>query len=245
MTYILTHAGRQHSLLPPLSVSTQSATTQPSLAEIGWSLAHINRFTGHADRAYSVAEHSLLVADIAADRGASARGQLCALMHDAHECIVGDVATPIKHLLGTVWESLEDYHQSALLDSLNLLWDSKTTYAQIIKDADRIALATERRDLLQFDPIRHEPWTNIDGSYEPWAEVYLMCERRTQKTPEQWAAEFEDRARALLVADQRAGSRRICNASIKAPYSAGDGCQPVNIRAGGMDAFGKQSLGIS
>lgn len=200
MSHILTIAGREHTLLPPSGANAAPAT-QPSLSEIAWSLAHINRYTGHSLRAYSVAEHSLLVADIARARGASTLGVLCALMHDAHECIVGDVTSPVKALLGNLWASFEDYHQSALLQHFALHIASHA-FADDIKRADLIALATERRDLLNYKPGLHTPWPSIDlpgAEILPWDEVYLMSGSRIQEQPDQWAAEFELRAKELMA----------------------------------------------
>ena len=66
MTWQLTHTGREHHL-----DHAAHPDTTPPIVEIAWSLAHINRYNGHALRAYSVAEHSLLVADYAHSIGAS------------------------------------------------------------------------------------------------------------------------------------------------------------------------------
>lgn len=108
MTWLLTHTGRQHFLTSP---NAEHPDNVPSLGEIAHSLSQINRFTGHACRPYSVAEHSLLVADIAHSLGADKEAELCALMHDAHECITGDVASPIKQVLGEVWADFEAMHE--------------------------------------------------------------------------------------------------------------------------------------
>lgn len=206
MTWLLTATGRQHYLAGP---SAQHPDNVPSLSEIAHSLAHINRFTGHASRAYSVAEHSLLCMDIArCEFAADAGGQLAALMHDAHECICGDVASPTKQVLGAVWAQFEAVHEQHLRFHFGL----KGLYRQhhaMVKQCDLIALATERRDLLPFDKQIHDPWPVIDTfgnrSY-PWSQVTLVRGDRPHTTAAHWAWLFEASASALLeaTADQRA-----------------------------------------
>ena len=84
---------------------------QPETFDIGHiahSLAQINRFTGHASRPYSVAEHSLLVCDIAERYfGLDVHGQLAALLHDAHEAYTTDLSTPAKAEVGGGWRTFE------------------------------------------------------------------------------------------------------------------------------------------
>lgn len=134
-------------------------------------LARINRFTGHTTRPYSVAEHSLLVAEIARRAGATPMVQLAALMHDAHEAYTGDVSSPVKWTLGAQWEAFE----SALAHLVRRHLSLQSVFASqghLVKRFDLIALATERRDLTAFDPTRNAPWPILDG-VEPAAWVDL------------------------------------------------------------------------
>lgn len=157
--WILTHAGTEHALTDVQHLLTRQA--MPCMETIAHSLAQINRFTGHACRPYSVAEHSLLVADIVAGMGLGTDAQLLALMHDAHECIVGDVATPVKHALGKAWLELENAQAFALRVAYGLS-EAHQQHAGAVKRADLVALATERRDVLAFDPARNLPWPALD-----------------------------------------------------------------------------------
>ena len=142
MSWILTTTGREHELDGAAVFVTGNV---PCLVEISHSLAQINRFTGHCARPYSVAEHSLLVADIARSYfNASPLIELTALMHDAHECITGDVASPIKSVLGDAWTQFENAQQSNLLLAYGLDEALQDNH-QWIKHCDLIALATERR----------------------------------------------------------------------------------------------------
>ena len=156
--WIITADGRDHAITGT-AVVLQGNT--PSIYVIAHSLAQINRFTGHASRPYSVAEHSLLVCDIVASMGLGPQAQLAALMHDAHECITGDVASPIKSALGVEWLGFENLH-ARMLRQAYALQTAYIAHGKAIKHADLVALATERRDLMCFDPDRNLPWPVID-----------------------------------------------------------------------------------
>ena len=199
MTWLLMNTGREH-LLPGHPERAPLPPYKPSLSEIGHSLAHINRFTGHAKRAYSVAEHSLLVADMANADGMGTMVELCALMHDAHESITGDVATPIKQVLGNAWGRFERAEQDALLHTYGLV-DAMAEHASIVKFYDRKALATERRDLLAFYPHSSTPWPIIDTpgiEIPPWDGAYLMAENRVKTPALVWANQWMWRTAALI-----------------------------------------------
>ncbi len=68
------------------------------LADVARALSHLCRFTGHTEEFYSVAQHSVLAARIAQERGLNEQQQREALLHDAHEAYVGDMATPLARL---------------------------------------------------------------------------------------------------------------------------------------------------
>ncbi|WP_440105657.1 hypothetical protein [Acidovorax sp. BL-A-41-H1] len=139
----------------------------PRIEVIAHSLAQINRYTGHAARPYSVAEHSLLVADILAAQGYDHHAQRLGLMHDAHECLSGDAASPVKWALGAAWLEFEN-PLAALVRTQYHLKTAHAAYKGAVKHADLAALATERRDLMPYDPQRNKRWPVIDT---PGAEV--------------------------------------------------------------------------
>lgn len=149
MTWMLTHSGATFDLrhADPASISS---------LDIAHALSQINRYTGHAVRPYSVAEHSLLVVEIMQRELAvsSPHALLAGLMHDAHEAYCNDVATPMKQLLGDVWRITEAKIQRQVLQRFNVL-TSFDRHSGLIKRADTIALATERRDLM---PAGGPPW---------------------------------------------------------------------------------------
>lgn len=149
-----------------------------SIDTIAHSLAQINRFTGHAARPYSVAEHSLLVAEIIERAGFGSLAALAGLMHDAHEALVGDVTSPVKqemrrHATAMAFESrqlpqaraysdfdrVEAAAQAAVRARFGLIVISRH-FEHIVGAADMQALATERRDLM---PAHPEPWPCLEG----------------------------------------------------------------------------------
>lgn len=71
------------------------------IEHIANALAKLPRFGGQAPTFYSVAQHSLEAA-----YRAQPAFQLEALLHDAHEALgLGDIASPVKHTLRTVFHS--------------------------------------------------------------------------------------------------------------------------------------------
>lgn len=75
------------------------------IEDIAHALSMLCRYTGHVRKFYSVAEHSVLVTGIVAERVTKLRlprGELrnvlrWALLHDAAEAYVGDMGRPLKH----------------------------------------------------------------------------------------------------------------------------------------------------
>jgi len=143
MSWILTKTGRRFDLLMPMA-------DQVSTLDIAHALANICRFNGHTKHHYSVAQHCLLVASIV-----PANHQLAALLHDATEAYVGDMVRPLKALLPN-YSAIENGIWLAICERFNLDPQLPTC----IHQADMIALATERRDLM---PEHGEPWPCLEG----------------------------------------------------------------------------------
>lgn len=185
------------------------------------SLALINRFTGHAVRPYSVAEHSLLVSHIIELSGGSVLAQLAGLMHDAHEQLVGDVASPLKREMrriaasrtfsatdlphGRTWSDFdraEAAAEGAVRVAFGLITISRAFEAEV-GAADLVALATERRDLMPHHPER---WACLEGvAPVPLSLVDLADEHRCQFHWTDWRAAFIDRYHELDHARLQAG----------------------------------------
>jgi len=70
-----------------------------TLAGITHTLGNICRFGGHGRKFYSVAEHSVLVAQIMSKLGGTHREILLGLLHDAAEAFITDLPHPVKYML--------------------------------------------------------------------------------------------------------------------------------------------------
>jgi len=141
---ILTAGGRYFDFLNP-----DPATI--AIEDIAHGLAHVCRFGGHVRQYYSVAQHSVIVADCPFVPDSL---RFAALMHDAAEAYCGDIPTPLKGLLPD-YKVIEERVDDAICERFGIISGCRW---QIIKQADLVALATEKRDLM---PATGEQWAHI------------------------------------------------------------------------------------
>lgn len=116
------------------------------LQDIAHALSNLCRFTGHVTSFYSVAQHSVHVSHLVPPEYA-----LAGLMHDATEAYLGDVSTPLKTLLPT-YTAIEHNLERVIAQAFGLPWPAPAAQRTAIRQADLVALATERRDLLLPGP---------------------------------------------------------------------------------------------
>lgn len=122
------------------------------LTDIAHALSHLCRWTGHTWELYSVAQHSVLVAEHVPDRL-----KPLALLHDAHEAYLGDLSRPVRDCLTRgrgEFQALKAWIDRAIFRRFGLDWPCHADF-RTIKVADDRALATEARDLVNTDG---EPW---------------------------------------------------------------------------------------
>jgi hypothetical protein len=118
------------------------------IEDIAHALAHINRFTGHTWRAYSVAEHSIICA-----QKASPEAKLHALMHDAHEAYLGDVSGPLKALIGPVYKQLAEKLDYLIFERFGV-----EEYYEEVDLIDKRMLFTEGMSLLHDAAYGMNDW---------------------------------------------------------------------------------------
>ena len=178
MTWILTYTGRAFDLAAPRAdlIST---------VDIAHALSMTCRFGGHTRRHYSVAQHSLLVASIVPPEH-----QLVALLHDATEAYIGDMVRPLK-MSGLMEDycSIERRLWLAICDHFHL----DPELPPCVKEADMIALATERRDLMPDHP----------AAWECLAGVQALPQSLANWHPETARQAFHDKLLELMATTHR------------------------------------------
>jgi hypothetical protein len=166
-----------------------------TLPDISHHLAQINRYTGACRRPFSVAEHSLLVLEIVERcMTLDLHGRMAALFHDAHEAYTQDLSTPAKGQVGDAWHAFEGRLQRTVLKAF-ALHAATHKHAVAIKQADLIALATERAQLLPSGP-GISLWPCL-VHVQPVSWVDLMAPERCAMTWMDWRDRFKDAADAL------------------------------------------------
>lgn len=150
------------------------------IKDIAHALANICRFAGHVRKFYSVAEHSVRVAEYT--QNSFPEGQLhlwihgcvnakqmafAALMHDAPEAYICDVARPFKHLPEfAFYREIEAKLEQQIAVALGVVYP----LPYHIKIADEILLGTEARDLMSpcIDGWRFR-YRRLPNRIRPWS----------------------------------------------------------------------------
>ncbi len=115
------------------------------IEDIAHALSLQCRFNGHIAELYSVAEHSVMVANIVEEETKDAQLTLTALLHDAAETYLGDVVSPLKGLLGD-YRVFEKSVEACVATRFSLTYP----FPEAIERADRTALAREFKFLSPF-----------------------------------------------------------------------------------------------
>jgi hypothetical protein len=145
--------------LDPLKPSAD----QICIEDIAHALANLCRFTGHTREFYSVAQHSVLVSI-----QVPTRFKLAAILHDASEAYLNDLARPVKHqpAILAVYGPAEDRLMEMIAAKYGFPWPMP----QQVKAADDLLCRAEGRDLM---PGTND-WWKLDGQepvhppIEPW-----------------------------------------------------------------------------
>lgn len=166
MNWILTFTGKRFDLFEP-----DADMIDPR--DISHALAHLCRFNGHTRELYSVAQHSCIVADLVPQEH-----KLAALLHDAAEAYLGDMTRPLKQWMPD-YRRFEDVVWATVCEHFDLDPD----LPDCVHQADMIALATERRDLMPTDTAIWDCLADMEPMVEtirPWpaAEARLTYHQR-------------------------------------------------------------------
>lgn len=135
------------------------------LCDIIHALSFICRFVGHSQYFYSVAQHSVLVAE-----KCPKPYKMYGLLHDAAEAYISDIAHPIKRnkMFQPVRE-LENNLLDLIFKNFNVVRTKESD--EIIKNIDKRMLYTEKNFLMK-DNI---PWgKNNENAYQPFDDIKII-----------------------------------------------------------------------
>ena len=180
-------SGRRLDLLNPSPADIE-------IEDIAHGLARVARWNGQTvgAHAFSVAQHALVVEDIARTRNPDwpARWRLAALLHDAPEYVVGDLISPFKTAIGLDYKAFELRLLAAIHARYGLPVELPSDVQAQIKNADRIAAYFEA--------------TRLAGFSEPEATIYFG-------QPKDLAPELTARLAALAPVPADAAQRDFLN----------------------------------
>ncbi|WP_181699189.1 HD family hydrolase [Chthonobacter albigriseus] len=143
-------SGRRLDLLDPSPLDVE-------IADIAHGLARVARWNGQTvgAHAFSVAQHSLLVEEIAGlmEPDLKPRERLAVLLHDAPEYVIGDMISPFKAVMGGAYKVVEERLAGAIHQRFGLPAVTDARLKSLTKKADTVAAYFEAVELAGFaDP---------------------------------------------------------------------------------------------
>ena len=140
-------SGRRLDLLNPSPLDIE-------IEDIAHGLARVARWNGqtNGDHAFSVAQHCVLVEQIATHRNPKLdrAARLAALLHDAPEYVIGDMISPFKAALGVDYKDFEHRLLAAIHIRFGLAPKVPEALVAEIKKADRMSAYLEATQLAGF-----------------------------------------------------------------------------------------------
>jgi 5'-deoxynucleotidase YfbR-like HD superfamily hydrolase len=140
-------SGRRLDLLDPSPLDIE-------IEDIAHGLARVARWNGQTrgDHIFSVAQHTLLTAEIARRRsgGGDRRLALAVMLHDAPEYVIGDMISPFKVVIGGSYKEVERRLLAAIHLRFGLPPDLPGDVEAIVKAADLGAAFLEATALAGF-----------------------------------------------------------------------------------------------
>lgn len=141
-------SGRRLNLLDPSPLDVE-------ISDIAHGLARVARWNGqtYGDHAFSVAEHSLIIEDIALmlKPDLPPHWRLAVLLHDAPEYVIGDMISPFKAVIGEAYKGVEARLQGAIHLRFGLPAEVPQTVKKLAKRADIICAYFEAVELAGFE----------------------------------------------------------------------------------------------
>ena len=140
-------SGRRLDILNPSPLDIE-------IEDIAHGLARVSRWNGQTRGKFSlsVAQHSVLVEKLVRMNAPKLdqKWYLAALLHDAPEYVIGDMITPFKTVLGSLYHDIETRLETAVHLRFGLPATLPDTVRRTIKRADRMAAWLEATQLAGF-----------------------------------------------------------------------------------------------
>lgn len=142
------------------------------IRDIAHSLSQLCRYTGHTNMFYSVAQHSLLVAEKMTGGPAD---KLVGLLHDAAEAYTNDLSSPLKRWMQD--ESLEGCCYAQLQDTITAIIYNKYGVTNIPSDVrlfDKAACVFEAEGFLGLTTVeleKHRFPMAVRHLWNPWEPI--------------------------------------------------------------------------
>lgn len=161
------------------------------IGDIAHSLSLVCRFGGHVKHFYSVAEHSILVANLLHEAGQPRAIVLAGLLHDAHEAYLGDVTTPVKSILREhgAYDELTRGFDQLVAEHAGLSYSH--LHDPAVKAADEQALFIEAEYLMPagLDHF-HTPGVTVPSASDSRVVHYFAQRSYAPTPPRDGAQEF-------------------------------------------------------
>lgn len=168
-SWLLTASGRRITYLRP-------EAGEIDLSDIAKHLSQLCRFTGATSQFYSVAQHSILVAQLVKreldDAGAEKTAEywnqiLAALLHDAEESYINDLASPLKACMEGRYKWIARGITKKVYERFGISWGYHNV---IVKAGDNKAIVIERFYLMPD----HPDWPKVDAEEMVYARPRCM-----------------------------------------------------------------------
>jgi 5'-deoxynucleotidase YfbR-like HD superfamily hydrolase len=183
-------SGRRLDLLDPSPLDIE-------ISDIAHGLARVARWNGQTvgEHAFSVAQHSLVVEQIAGrlEPSLDPRWRMAALLHDAPEYVIGDMISPFKTALGLDYKMFEARLEAAIHIRFGLPAHPPNAIKTLIKKADRASAFFEATQLAGFSPTES---LSLFGT-PPRGPVVDVTPWPTAQAETDYLARFEVLAQAM------------------------------------------------
>lgn len=147
MTWIQTVSGRQFWPLEPKADDVD-------IGDIAHALSMKCRYSGHTQKFYSVAEHSVHISNALLRDGWSPTTALWGLLHDAAEAYLPDIARPIKAAMPG-FAAIEFDVEMAVISAVFPKvpgWDFSFVRCDVVKQYDTRILVDEKAAMMPHTP---------------------------------------------------------------------------------------------